>query len=155
MYHYTESGLANVWLENGYVVRDTPYGKSVAVEEADALHQVLALAIANKAGRTTGNELRFLRVMLGLSQDSLGTKCLGVTEQSVSLWERTGKVPKSADVLVRLLVLERLNGNGRVTQLLERINTVDRLVNQRLIAKESRDKWSVKPLAAPAESAAG
>ena len=153
MYHYTESGLANVWLENGYVVRDTPYGKSVAVEEADALHQVLALALVNKAGRTTGKELRFLRVMLGLSQESLGTKCLGVTEQSVSLWERTGKVPKSADVLVRMLVLERLNGNGRVTQLLERINTVDRLVNQRLIAKESRDKWSVKPQAAPAESA--
>lgn len=145
MYHYTESGLANVWLENGYVVRDTPYGKSVAIEEADALHQVLALTIVNKKGRTTGKELRFLRVMLGLSQDSLGTKCLGVTEQSVSLWERTGKVPKSADVLVRMLVLERLNGNARITELLERINTVDRLVNQRLIAKERGEKWTVKP----------
>lgn len=29
MHHYTESGLQNVWLENGYHVRKTPYGDAV------------------------------------------------------------------------------------------------------------------------------
>ena len=31
-YHYTESGLRNVWLENGYTVRQTPYGETIAIE---------------------------------------------------------------------------------------------------------------------------
>jgi hypothetical protein len=35
MYHYTESGLDNVWLANGYTVIETPYGKGVSVRDAD------------------------------------------------------------------------------------------------------------------------
>lgn len=141
MYHYTECGLDNVWLENGYIQRKTPYGKGVAIEDADGLHRTLAEALLQKKGRLTGKELRFLRTELGLSQDNLG-RCLGATDQSVSLWERTGKVPASSDALVRLLVIERLCGNEKVTAVLNRINDVDRLVNQKIVAKETRRKWS-------------
>ena len=35
---------------------------------------------------------------------------MGVTEQAVSLRERTGRVPKSGDALVRRLAVERLLG---------------------------------------------
>lgn len=31
MYHYTQCGLDNVWLENGYKVKKTAYGQAVAV----------------------------------------------------------------------------------------------------------------------------
>lgn len=150
MYHYTECGLDNVWLENGYTVRHTPYGKGVSIDDADGLHLVLVSEILEKKGRMTGKELRFLRTHLGLSQDNLG-KCLGATDQSVSLWERTGKVPAASDALVRLLVIERTRGNVKVTAILNRINDVDRLVNQKIVAKETRKKWRSEVAAASDE----
>jgi putative transcriptional regulator len=147
MYHYTESGLDNVWLENGYKIHDTPYGRSVSVGGADQLHEMLALCLTKKEGRLTGKELRFLRTMLLLSQESLA-KMTGVTEGAVSLWERTGKVPKSGDALARLLVMEKLKGDGSVTEVIDRINTVDRLVNQQVVARARQHKWTAKAQAA-------
>jgi len=140
MYHYTECGLDNVWLENGYTVHTTPYGKGVSIDDAAGLHGVLVAELVKKQGRITGKELRFLRTHLALSQSNLA-KWLGATDQSVSLWERTGKVPATSDALVRMLVIERSKGNVQVNAILERINDVDRLMNQKIVAKERRKKW--------------
>lgn len=147
MYHYTQCGLDNVWLENGYTVKKTAYGQALAIEDADGLHKVLALELIAKQGRLSGKELKFLRVAMGLSQGGLG-KLLGATEQSVSLWERTGKVPQAADGLTRLLAVEKLNGNCKVSDVIERISTVERLLNQRIVARETRRKWVSKRQAA-------
>jgi len=73
MYHYTECGLRNVWLENGYNSRKTGYGEAVSVEDVDGLHALLALRLADKKGSLTAAELRFLRTHLCLSQASLAT----------------------------------------------------------------------------------
>lgn len=143
MYHYKECGLDNVWLENGFKVKTTPYGKGVSIDDAIGLHNVIALDLILKKGRITGKELRFMRVILGLSQEGLG-KCVGASEQSVSLWERTGKVPQSADSLVRMMISEKLNGNCKVSEVIDRINTVERICNQRIVAKEGRHKWTSK-----------
>lgn len=143
MYHYTQCGLANVWLENGYKEKNTPYGKAVSIDDADGLHKALALALTRKQGRLTGKELKFLRVVMGMSQQGLG-KWLGVGEQAVSLWERTGKVPQAGDSLTRMLISEKLNGNCKVTEVIERINTVERMLNQRIVARESKRKWTSK-----------
>ena len=141
MYHYTECGLDNVWLENGYAVKKTAYGKATSVDDAMGLHQVLAMELTQKKGRVTGKELRFMRTTLGMSQEGLG-KWVGATEQSVSLWERTGKVPQYADSILRLLVSEKLNGNSKLTEVIERINTVERICNQRIVACEKKHKWT-------------
>jgi DNA-binding transcriptional regulator YiaG len=141
MYHYTECGLTNVWLENGYIIKTTAYGKATAIDDAVGLHKVLAMELTEKKGKITGKELRFMRTVLGMSQEGLG-KCVGATEQSVSLWERTGKVPQSADSILRLLVSEKLNGNSKVTDVIERINTVERICNQRIVAREKRHRWT-------------
>ena len=140
MYHYTECGLDNVWLENGYAMHDTPYGKGVSVADADGLDRALALYLTDKPGPLTGREFRFLRTLLGLAQRSLAD-LVGVTEQSVSRWERTGTVPKQGDAALRLLVLEKFNGDGRWSRMIERINTVDRLANQQSVFREQRRKW--------------
>ena len=55
MYHYTECGLDNVWLENGYKVHKTPYGKGVSIDDASGLHAVLVAELVKKQGRITGN----------------------------------------------------------------------------------------------------
>jgi len=145
MYHYTDSGLNNVWLQNGYNVMDTPYGKAVSIDDADGLHQLLAIQLTRKKGRLTGKEFRFLRVLLGLSQQSTG-QMQGLTEQAVSLWERTGKVPVAADAILRMLVLEKLIGDGKMGDIINRINTVERLVNQKIVATEHKKKWTSKAL---------
>lgn len=151
MYHYTECGLSNVWLENGYAVHETPYGKGVAVEDADALLAAIALSLTNKNGSLTGKEFRFLRLSLGLSQPN-AARMLGVSDQAVSLWERTGKVPKQGDALVRLLVVEHLDGSGKASEMIERINTVDRLLSQQIIARASRHKWTTKRRGQPLQA---
>lgn len=143
MHHYKESGLENVWLVNGFKVQDTPYGRAVSVEDADQLHQVIAVDLANKKGQVSGREFRFMRTLLGMSQQSFAN-LFGLTEQAVSLWERRSKVPKYSDAAIRMLVLEKFNGDGSMAKVLERINTVDRLVNMQIIARERAHKWATK-----------
>lgn len=143
MHHYTSCGLENVWLQNGFQEKQTAYGKAVAVADADALHETLAVWLTKKAGRLTGKEFRFLRTLMCLSQSSLG-KMMGASEQAVSLWERTGKVPKASDALMRMIILERLCGDGKVSDVINRINAVERLVNQRIIAHARKHEWTAR-----------
>lgn len=152
MYHYTDCGLINVWLKNGYNVISTPYGKGVSIDDADGLHALIACDLTKKEGRLTGKEFRFLRTMLRLSQKSFADM-QGLSEQAVSLWERTGKVPKPADATMRMLALETLEGDGKMSEVIKRINTVERLVNQKIIATEYRHKWSTKAQAEKPELA--
>lgn len=150
MYHYTECGLDNVWLQNGYAEHQTPYGRGVAVSDADQLHQVLAVAIAKKAGRITGQELRFLRSMLDLSQGALGAT-LGVKDQSISLWERKDSITTAAEAVVRMLVVEKLDGNSQIADLLSRIAKLDTAGH--FVAKESRARgWTTTVSTVPAEA---
>lgn len=99
-YHYTQSGLDNVWLENGFLIMETPYGRSVAVDDVDGLHRAIGAALVEKPGTLTGKEFRFLRLELDLSQVRLG-ELLGTSSQSVARWEKTGNIPKDVDFLVR------------------------------------------------------
>jgi DNA-binding transcriptional regulator YiaG len=120
MYHYTQCGLPNVWLANGYAVHDTPYGKGVSIQDVDGLHRTIGQTIARKP-HLTGAELRFLRKELGCSQKALAV-IVGASEQTVSLWERDrGNIPAAADHLVRIFYLERVEGNVQVGQFLEKL----------------------------------
>lgn len=42
-YHYTECGLSNVYLVNGFNVIETPEGKAVSVNDVEELHKALGL----------------------------------------------------------------------------------------------------------------
>lgn len=139
MYHYTESGLQNVWLNNGYKVKKTTSGKAVAIVDADGLHQAIGRAIACKA-YMTGAELRFLRKELDLSQSRFG-KLVGASEESVSLWERRGRVPKSASRLIQAVYLETIDGNVRLKELIERLAEMDRTHQDKLIFEDTTMGW--------------
>ncbi|MBP8306368.1 MAG: helix-turn-helix domain-containing protein [Burkholderiaceae bacterium] len=139
-YHYTESGLRNVWLENGYTVRQTPYGETIAIEAIEELHQVIGRALAHKA-HLTGAELRFLRKQLGLSQAALA-HLVGGSEQTVSLWERRGKIPKASDRLIRAVYLEQIDGNVKIQNLLTELQDIDRSRQERIDLRFSDgDHW--------------
>ena len=141
MYHYTDGGLRNVWLANGYEIKKTPFGEGVAFHNLDGLTESICIALTKKAGLLTGAEFRYIRSAgMLLSQPSLG-KLMGIDGQSVARWEKTGKVPKWADKLVRLMYLAQAQGNEPISSAVERVKTVERLVKQRIVVKESRGQW--------------
>jgi DNA-binding transcriptional regulator YiaG len=144
MIKFDDGGLRNVWLENGYTVHTTRYGKAVSFHDLEGLTHTLCATLTHKPGRLTGAEFRYLRQHLRLSQVSLG-KLLGVTEQSVALWEKRGRIPLLADKHLRLLWSEKHNGNEPIVRAMNRLNDVERLVNQKIVARESRSKgWTAK-----------
>ena len=141
MYHYTDGGLRNVWLANGYEIKKTPFGEGVAFHNLDGLTESICIALTKKAGVLTGTEFRYIRSAgMLLSQPSLGT-LMGIDGQSVARWEKTSKVPRWADKLVRLLYTAQAEGNEPIAKAVERIKTVERLVKQRIVVKESRGQW--------------
>lgn len=124
MYHYTESGLQNVWLVNGYSERRTPYGAGVSIDDLPGLHEAIGKWLVRKPRPLTGAELRFLRKELDLSQRALAD-IVGQSEQTVSLWERRGRMPKTADRFVRALYRETVEGNAHIRDMVDRLNTED------------------------------
>ena len=141
-YRYTESGLTNVWLVNGYTMRKTKYGEGVSIRDVDGLHRALARALSNKP-RLTGTEVRFLRKEMGLSQRGLG-ELLGVTDQAVALWERKGWLPKTADRLLRLIYVEHDRGNAPIRSTIQRINDRDTQNLDQIIADAAKGGWKTR-----------
>jgi putative transcriptional regulator len=144
MLKYDDGGLRNVWLANGYEVHKTAYGKALSFHDVHGLTRAISGALTAKPGRLTGAEFRYLRLHLRLSQASLG-KLLGVTEQSVALWEKRGRIPVLADKHLRLLWTEKHNGNEPIVRAMERLNDVERLVHQKIVVKETpRKGWTAQ-----------
>jgi DNA-binding transcriptional regulator YiaG len=148
-FHYTACGLDNVWLENGYTLKETPIGQAVSVQDVNGLHELLALQLAQKPGLLTGKEFRFLRVQLGLSQEALG-RLLDFSENAVSLWERKDTVPVTCDHWLRMCVLAKLAGHTKVADALERIKTVHKLAYQKYVVKDIQGRRTVSVVPMPA-----
>lgn len=136
MYHYTESGLQNVWLTSGYLIRKTPYGKGVSIQDVAGLHKAICNVIARKPS-LTGAELRFLRKEMGMSQSALA-KLLGTSEQNVSLWERRGRIPRTSDRLLKLICLDYIRANVKIRELIDRFNAQDVKAQERLRFEHDR-----------------
>ena len=141
MYHYTDGGLRNVWLANGYEITQTPYGEGVSFHNLDGLTRSICMALSRKASPLTGAEFRYVRSAgMLLSQPALGN-LIGVDGQSVARWEKTSKVLLWADKLVRLLYTAQVNGNEPIAKAVERIKTVERLIKQKIVVRTSRGQW--------------
>ena len=148
MLKFDDGGLRNVWLANGYEVRKTPYGDATAIHDLDGLIHSICAALGRKGGHLTGAEFRYLRQHLRLSQASLG-RLLGVSEQSVALWEKRSRIPVLADKHLRLLWTEQHEGNETTARVMRRVNDVERLIHQRLVLRTTpRKGWQAKAEAA-------
>lgn len=144
MYHYTECGLQNVMLTNGYQMVDTPYGKGVSVHDVEGLHRAIGYELATNKPRLTGAEVRFLRNELDLPQVELA-RFLGVSEVSIRGWEnhRT-KITKPSERLLRRLYLEHIDGDGTLRELVESISKIIReAYQQRISMRETSEGWQM------------
>jgi hypothetical protein len=68
-YRYTGCGLDYVYLLDGYTVLETEHGRDVPIKDARQLHDRIALDIIGGPHPLRGQEVRFLRGMLKLSQE--------------------------------------------------------------------------------------
>ena len=70
-YHYTESGLDNVYIYNMPVVKDVNGEEVIYIQKINLLHKAIAEGLIKKAGLLKGKEIRFLRSEMGYSQKQL------------------------------------------------------------------------------------
>lgn len=147
MYHYEGSGLPYVYLKNGYELVESPYGQGVTIHDIDGLHDALGKAIVCSPVQLTGQEFRFLRVALNLSQAALAA-ALGCNEQSVARWEKgkSSQVNAPAERLLRMLYKEAKLGDRKLAPLLKSLQDLEcsPAPPRKFVASERLDTWSAR-----------
>lgn len=102
-YHVQAIGLPDVWLASGVSFEDDPeHGRLVTIADLAGLHRAIGLAIITSPGPIGGDELRFLRKQMRLTQEALARR-LRVDVQTVANYEKGHTRMGAADAAVRLL----------------------------------------------------
>ncbi|MGH9765172.1 MAG: type II TA system antitoxin MqsA family protein [Blastocatellia bacterium] len=103
-YHYTESGLDNVYLENIEVrVCDSCGDQIPRISRINDLHATIGRALVMKPTLLVGKEIRFLRQHLGMKSREFAA-LLRVDNSTLSRWEQGDQaVGPQSDGLIRLL----------------------------------------------------
>ena len=143
VYHYTECGLSNIHLVNGFNFIETERGKAVSINDIDGLHRAIGIFLVSSKKYFSGEEIVFLRHEMLMSQSTLA-HLLGVSEQTVRRWEN-GKIhiPKPSESLLRLLYCEKINNqHGKVSATLMRIaNLEDQINDKGIFFKDTQKGW--------------
>jgi len=108
-YHYTESGLANVYIEGLNPMIDDDGDEVIQIPAINELHRAIAQGIVCHEKGMSPEELRFLRTEMGLTQSELA-QLVHRDKQSVGRWER-GECPMegAVETVIRGLAIERLD----------------------------------------------
>lgn len=107
-HHYTECGLGNVFIDGLETFRDDDGDEVITIPAVNELHKVIALGIVSHEHGMSGEELRFLRTEMGLTQAELGS-LVHHDKQSVGRWERGEfEVDGAAETIIRRLAIEML-----------------------------------------------
>ena len=121
-YRYTECGLDNVFIE-GIEVRVDDDGEEVLyIPAVNELHRTIARGIVRSDRGIAGQELRFPRTMMGLTQAELG-KHVHHDAQSVARWEKNRTpIQPASETVIRMLAVEKLKlgERGSVEQIAAR-----------------------------------
>ena len=124
-YHFTESGLRDVYL-TGIDVLTCKACKSVSpiIPRLPTLHRTIALSLALKSGSLTGQEIRFLRTVAGLSAVKFAS-LLMVEPETLSRAENNRQVLKpSMDKLARAIAIQKIDPEAATQILLNLIETI-------------------------------
>jgi transcriptional regulator with XRE-family HTH domain len=142
-YHYTECGLDNVYLSNGFEISKD----EIFIHDIHGLQRAIGFSLVFKSGLLQGNEVKFIRTTLDFTQKRLG-EILGCSYQTILLWEKN-KAPISiaADRLLRIIFFEYLNPekNRKIYDLINEIANFDAegSSNKKIVFEEVADQWQV------------
>lgn len=145
-YHYTECGLDNVYLVNGFELTKRDDDEEIFIHDIHGLHKAIGLSIIFKQGLLEGNEIKFIRTTLDFSQTKLA-ELLGCTYQTILLWEKNKTlISKTSDRLLKIIFFEYLNPEKDRT-IFDLINEIaDRDAEmlsskQKILFKETSNEW--------------
>lgn len=126
MYHYKACGLSNVYLKNGFtVIDDDELGECVKFDDIHGLQQAIAMSLIEKESELSGEEVRYLRNEMDMSQKALAD-VLDVEDQTVANWEKGAtKIKRTSDIVIRMLYVECQKKEGSVRTIIDRLNDMD------------------------------
>jgi putative transcriptional regulator len=148
-YHYTECGLDNIYLVNGFKITKTKNGdEEIFIHDIHGLHKAIGMILVCKPGLLNGKEIKFIRYTLDLSQTTLA-KILGCSYQTILLWEKNkGIISKTADHLLRAIFFSYLdiNSGKSIYEIINEIadfdaESVDKNISQKIELEEVLDLW--------------
>lgn len=138
-YHYTASGLDNLYLKNGYVMGKSAYGIEISFIEFDALHDQIALALIAKKEPLSVREMNFLLIEMDLSFEDVASLIDSGNQPYKSPKTVNETVPERYDELIRRHYIETHKG---VTNVDGEINTaVWRSGNKNIVMELSGKQW--------------
>ncbi|WP_102796466.1 helix-turn-helix domain-containing protein [Bowmanella denitrificans] len=144
MYHYTESGLSNVYLKNGFTVEQIDGEEYTSIDDMNGLHKAIAQVIVDSNRPLSNEEFKFLRIELNLSQKMLGMR-FGVDEQTIARYEKgQTKIPRTTDVALRTLYMESQQRNNPVSYFLDLLaDTEAQEAAKEIRLEEVENHWEV------------
>lgn len=141
-YHYTESGLSNIFLRNGYTIETIDGEEYTSIDDIDNLHRAIALLLVEKDTNLKSNEFRFIRELLNLSRSNL-SNLLGYDQQTIGRWEKDETpIPKNIDVILRQIYLESINKTSALSYHLKRLaNAESQAFLDDIILETKKHSW--------------
>ncbi len=143
-YHFTESGLRNIYL-NGVVEHSC--GKcgevEVAIPNIESLQGLIARDVALLRSRLKPEEIRFLRVHLGFSGTDFARK-ISVEPETVSRWENgKSEMKLSFERFLRLMILSTM-GPFRDYDQMELFGSTSEKARSKVNFTVSHDRWTAE-----------
>lgn len=135
--HYTQCGLDNVFLLNGFAIEHGTRGQVVRVNDQQGLHAVIGEALIRQRSGLSGKEVRFLRHEMGLSQAVLA-RLLGEDEQSVARREKRAQGTKrvgAQERMIRYLYEQFIGGDEELSSFLKTLAEQD---------ERAREDWEFR-----------
>lgn len=125
MYHYTESGLSNVYLINGFTVEEIDGETFSSIDDMEGLHRAIAEAVVDSKKPLTSEEFKFLRIELNVSQKILANR-FGVSDQTIARYEKgESEIPRTTDAALRALYMESQDKNNPVSYFLDLLSDAE------------------------------
>ena len=142
--HYTECGLDNIYLLNGFEKIKTDFGVGIKIFNQSELHAVIGLSLVQEPHLLESKEIRFLRVEMGLSQKNLG-HFIGMDAQTIARWEKKqSSISAPADRLIKLLYLEHIHEESSVRKLCDDLSNLDNYEEGNIeLSFKNSDGWTV------------
>ena len=141
-FHYKASGLDYVYLANGFARQGTEYGSGVSIDDLDNLHGEIARHVVGSPSRLRGQEVRFLRSMLDVSQAGLA-RILGAQRVTVARWEAKphAPIPGTADRALRLFFALKMEGDRAASDLVDMLAEIDEAEHGDTVFEETPNGW--------------
>lgn len=144
MYHYTECGLPNVYLKNGFTIEHIDGEDYTSIDDMNNLHVAIAQTIADSHTALRPAEFKFLRIELNLSQKMLGHR-FGVSEQTIARYEKgQSDIPRTTDAALRSLFMEKLEKTNSVSYFLDLLSDVEaQQAAKEILLEEIDNHWGI------------